>query len=145
MSSITLSSITKGTDETLLDVDLIFDFLHNEARWSKGIPRSTVERSISNSLCFGAYFEDSQIGFARVVSDLATFGNLVDVFVLPEYRGQGISRLLLEALNDHPDLQGLRRFMLTTSYKQSLYAKFGFTEIRQPRVFMEKFDPEAYT
>ena len=140
-----VSDIRVSTDKDLLDVDLIFEFLHYEARWCKGIPRNVVEKSISNSLCFGAYLETAQIGFARVVSDFATFANLVDVFVLPQHRGMGISRLLLDAVNDHPDLQGLRRFMLATSDKQNLYEKFGFTELERPEIFMEKFDPGAYT
>ena len=134
-----------STEKSRLDVNLIFYFLHNEARWCRGIPRPLVEKAIANSLCFGAYVDQSQIGFARVITDFATFGNLVDVFVVPDYRGKGVSRLLLDAVNEHSDLQGLRRFMLATSDKQSLYAKFGFTELARPEIFMEKFMPNVYT
>lgn len=139
------TDIEISTDKSRLDIDLIFDFLHNEARWCQGIPRPAVEKSIANSLCFGAYRAQAQIGFARVITDFATFGNLVDVFVLPEFRGHGVSRLLLDAVNEHPELQGLRRFMLATSDKQSLYAKFGFTDLSRPEIFMEKFDPDVYS
>lgn len=140
----TLSKIEVSDERSLLDIDLIYDFLHNEARWCKGIPREIVERSIENSLCFGAYSGDEQVGFARMVTDYATFGNLVDVFVLSEMRGLGIARLLLDAINEHPRLQGLRRIMLATSDKQGLYSKFGFQELIRPDIFMEKFDPDVY-
>jgi len=132
-------------DKSLLNFDVIFRFLNEEARWSKGIPRETVKRSIKNSLCIGAYLNGDQVGFARMVTDYATFGNLVDVLVLSEYRGNGISRLLLEAMNDHPDLQGLRRIMLATSDKQKLYEKFGYTELGHPEIFMEKYNPNVYS
>jgi len=133
-----------STDKSLLDIDLIFQFLHNEARWSQGIPRILVEKAILNSLCFGVYLNQAQIGFARVVTDCATFANLVDVFLVSEHRGKGFSRVLLEAINEHPDLQNIRRFMLATSNKKSLYAKFGFKELDQPEIFMEKFVPDVY-
>ncbi len=133
-----------STDKSRLDIDLIFHFLSSEARWCLGIPRATVEKSIENSLCFGAYLNGQQVGFARVVTDYATFGNLVDVFVLPEYRGTGVARQLLEAVVDHPELVGLRRFMLATSDKQELYQKFGFSELGRPEIFMEVFRPDIY-
>jgi len=140
-----LPTIIISTDKSLLNIELVHNFLHYEARWCRGIPRDVVEKAIVNSLCFGAYAEGSQVGFARVVTDYATYGNLVDVFVLAEHRGKGISRLLINAVNEHSDLQGLRRFMLATSDKQALYKKFGFTELVRPEIFMEKFNPEAYT
>ena len=133
-----------STERTRLDIDFVFNFLHNDARWCQGIPRSVVEKSIANSLCFGAYVGAAQVGFARMVTDYATFGNLVDVFVTAEYQGQGVARRLLEAVNSHPQLQGLRRVTLATSDKQKLYTKFGFTKLARPEIFMEKFDPDVY-
>jgi N-acetylglutamate synthase-like GNAT family acetyltransferase len=133
-----------SSEKSKLDIDFIFEFLHHQARWCQGIPRSVVETSIANSLCFGAYLGSQQIGFARMVTDYATFGNLVDVFVKPEYQDKGVARQLLEAVNAHPKLQGLRRVTLATSDKQALYAKFGFEELARPEIFMEKFDPDVY-
>ena len=127
-----------------LDIDMIFNFLNVEARWCHGIPRDTVEKALKNSLCFGAFFNGSQIGFARMVTDYTTFGNLVDVFVLPEYRGKGVSKQLMLAVGAHPELQGLRRIMLATSDKQSMYAKYGFKSLGWPEIFMELFDAEVY-
>lgn len=133
-----------STDKSLLNVALIHEFLHDEARWCRGIPRDVVEKAIANSLCFGAYDGVSQVGFARVVTDCATFANLVDVFVISDYRGKGISRLLIDAVIEHAELQGLRRFMLATSDKHALYEKFGFIPLGRPEIFMENFDPDVY-
>ena len=140
-----MDDLIVSTDKDRLDIEFIFNFLHNEARWCKGIPRDLVEKSIENSLCFGAYIGSKQVGFARMVTDYATFGNLVDVFVAEELRGKGISRVILETVNDHPELQGLRRITLATSDKQKLYEKFGYTELARPEIFMEKFDPLVYS
>lgn len=140
-----MEDIQISTDKSELDTEMIFDFLHNEARWCKGIPRPVVEKAIKHSLCFGAYTGTRQIGFARMVTDYATFGNLVDVFVVEELRGKGISRIILNAVSNHPELQGLRRITLATSDKQELYAKFGYTELGRPEIFMEKFDPMVYS
>ena len=134
-----------STDKNELDRELIFNFLHNDACWCKGIPRELVEKSIKHSLCFGAYIGSQQVGFARMVTDYSTFGNLVDVFVIQELRGKGISRSILNAVNDHPEIQGLRRITLATSDKQELYAKFGYKELARPEIFMEKFDPLVYS
>lgn len=133
-----------STDRDRLDVDLIHRFLSEQSHWARGIPRETVERSIAGSLCFGAYLNGRQVGFARVISDFATFGWLVDVFVLPERRGQGIGKRLVDAVVAHPDLQGLRRFGLTTADAHGLYARYGFANPRWPERFMERFDPELY-
>ncbi|MHA2940401.1 GNAT family N-acetyltransferase [Vibrio sp. RC27] len=140
-----MEGLTISTDKNELDRELIFNFLHNEARWCKGISRNLVEKSIEHSMCFGAYIGSRQVGFARMVTDYSTFGNLVDVFVVEEFRGNGISKVLLNAVNDHPELQGLRRITLATSDKQKLYAKFGYTELSRPEIFMEKFDPLVYS
>jgi GNAT superfamily N-acetyltransferase len=133
-----------STCKEKLDIDFIHAFLSTEARWCLGIPRSVVEKAIANSLCFGAYLNGQQVGFARMVTDCATFGNLVDVFVVKEHQGQGVSRVILEAVNKHPDLQGLRRITLATSDKHGLYSKFGFEPLSRPGIFMEKFDAEVY-
>ncbi len=128
-----------------LDVDFIFSFLHFEARWCKGIPRELVEIALENSFCFGAFLGQQQVGFARMVTDYATFGNLVDVFVKQEFRGKGIARTMLNAVSEQPELQGLRRITLATSDKHELYAKFGYQELARPDIFMEKFNPLVYS
>lgn len=139
-----MDSFLVSTDKLALQVETIHDFLCNQSTWARGIPLATVERSIENSLCFGGYLEGRQIAFARVISDFATFANLVDVFVLPEFRGKGYSRRLLEVIFKHPDLQGLRRFTLATSSAHGLYAKFGFQSLAHPDSFMEKYDRTIY-
>ena len=103
-----------STDLARLDVPMIYRFLSEDSTWAVGIGRDVVERAIDNSLCFGAYLDGRQVAFARVISDYATFANLVDVFVLPAYRGHGYSKQLIQAVMDHPSLQGLRRFTLAT-------------------------------
>ena len=133
-----------STDKSRLDLGVIHGFLTN-SYWSLGIPRETVQKAIENSLCFGAYdSEGKQIGFARVVTDKASFAYLADVFVLPEFRGQGISRLLMEAYDNHPDLQGLRRHMLATSDAHGLYKKYGFEPVPNPEILMQRHDPDVY-
>lgn len=136
--------ITISDDKSRLNIEMIFEFLNKEARWCKGIPRETVERSIDNSLCIGAYYNGKQIGFGRVVTDYATFGNVVDIFVLPDYRNRGIAKFIMNAIVECPSLQGLRRITLATSDKQELYAKFGFTALQRPNIFMEIHDPNVY-
>ncbi|EPR9360689.1 GNAT family N-acetyltransferase [Acinetobacter baumannii] len=133
--------ITSPTD---LDLEMIYKFLNQDAGWSKGIPRYIFDRAVSNSLCFGGFLGQQQIAFARVISDYATFANLVDVFVLPEYRGHGYSKVLLSEILLHPDLQGLRRFTLATADAHSLYAQFGFTAPQRPNSLMERYFPEIY-
>ena len=126
------------------DVDLIHRFLSEESAWAQGIPVETVRESIEHSLNFGGFLGSSQVAFARVVSDYATFAYLVDVFVLQEHRGNGYSAALMSAIVGHPRLQGLRRFMLATSSAHGLYEKFGFTSPVKPQSLMEKFVPNAY-
>jgi len=134
-----------STDRTELDVELIHGFLSREAYWSRGIPRETVERAIAGSQCFGGYIDGAgQVAFARVVTDGATFGYLADVFVLPAHRGCGYGRQLVDAVLAHPQLQGLRRFMLATSDAHGLYAQFGFTEPARPQTLMEILRPGIY-
>ncbi|MCC3155768.1 GNAT family N-acetyltransferase [Hymenobacter sp. 15J16-1T3B] len=135
---------TLSTDPARLDVALIHDFLSNHSYWAPGISRELVERSIRHSLCFGLYAPDGrQAAFARIISDRATFAYLCDVFVLEEFRGRGLGKLLMQHISAHPELQGLRRWMLATRDAHSLYAQFGFTPLANPPRFMEnaKLDP----
>jgi GNAT superfamily N-acetyltransferase len=141
-----------SADPTKLDLDLIHKFLSEHSYWARGIPRDVVARSIANSLCFGAYAVANptaqadwlQVGFARVTTDRATFAYLADVFILPEHRGKGLSRRLMEAILAHPDLQGLRRWMLATADAHELYQRFGFTGLAQPDRFMQRHNPNVY-
>jgi GNAT superfamily N-acetyltransferase len=134
-----------STDRTLLDVDAIFRFLHEDAYWCKGIPRPRVECAIAHSLCFGIYANGgAQAGFARVVTDRASFGYIADVFVLPAWRGKGLSKHLMVAIQAHPALQGFRRWILATRDAHGLYAQFGFKPLARPEWAMERFDPTVY-
>ena len=132
-----------STDKARLDVALIHENLAR-SYWSSGIQREVVERAIANSVCFGAYHAREQVGFARVVSDCATFAYLCDVFVVAAWRGRGISKFLMECVKAHPDLQRLRRWMLATRDAHGLYAQFGFTPISAPERFMQIHDPHVY-
>ena len=132
------------TDRVELDVALIHRFLSQESTWAKGIPLATVQRSLETSLCFGGFLGREQVAFARVISDYATFANLVDVFVLPAHRGKGHSKAMMRAVLAHPDLQGLRRFTLATFDAHGLYRQFGFTEPANPQSFMERYFPGIY-
>ena len=125
-----------------LDITMIHGFLSAHSTWAQGIGRDLVQKSIDHSLCFGAYLGDRQIAFARVISDYATFANLVDVFVLPEHRGCGYGQALISAVMAHPQLQGLRRFTLATRDAHTLYARYGFTA---PQTLMERYVPGIYT
>lgn len=121
-----------STDRARMDVDTIHRYLSGESYWAKGIPRDLVERAIENSLCFGAFEGGAQVGFARVVTDCATFAYLADVFVLPSHRGRGIAKRIMEAVMAHPSLQGLRRWHLLTRDAHALYAQFGFAPLEAP-------------
>jgi GNAT superfamily N-acetyltransferase len=133
-----------STDKTKLDIPLIHNYLSKESYWAKNIPLEIVERSIENSLCFGVYLDDKQIGFARIMSDYATFAYLADVFILPAYRKRGVSKKLMEFIKEHPSLQGLRRWMLATLDAHGLYKQFGFSEMANPDRFMEISTPGLY-
>lgn len=126
------------TDKSRLDVPLIHQFLSQESYWALNIPLEIVERSIANSLCFGVYQQTQQVGFARVITDQATFAYLSDVFILPEHRGKGLSKLLVQTISDWPTLQGLRRWMLATNDAHRLYEQFGFTALDQPNLYMHR-------
>ena len=131
-----------STDPARLNVDLVYEFLQ-KSYWAKGRRRSVIERCIKNSLCFGVYQGGQQVGFARVVSDRAVFAHLMDVFVVPEFRGRGISKALMRAVLDHPDLQNLRVFLLATWDAHGLYAQFGFRSLTEPNHWMAIHDPES--
>lgn len=137
-------TITISDDQSRLDIPMIHRFLSEESTWAQGVPLSIVEKAIRNSLCFGAYEGQKQIGFARVVTDRATFAYLCDVFTVTAHRNRGISRLLMEAVLAHPDLDGLRRFNLATSTASGLYSKFGWTPLSKPELHMERYFPDIY-
>jgi GNAT superfamily N-acetyltransferase len=133
-----------STDRTRLDPDLIYNFLTN-CYWAKGISRETVLRSIENSLCFGIYAQGKQVGFARVISDFATFAYIGDVFVLESHRGHGLGKWMMKCIiMRHPQLQRSRRWSLVTRDAHSLYAQFGFTPLKKPENYMELHDPAVY-
>jgi GNAT superfamily N-acetyltransferase len=130
-------------DKQRLDIEAIHAFLA-QSYWSPGIPRAVVERAIANSLCFAVFHGDQQVGFARVITDTATFAYLADVYVLPQHRGKGLSKRLVEQVIQHPDLQGLRRMMLATLDAHGLYLKYGFKPLAAPERVMEIHDPNVY-
>ena len=132
-----------STDEERLDLEMVHGFL-TESYWAEGISREVVARSIQNSLCFGVFCDGKQIGFARVISDYATFAYIGDVFVLESYRGHGLGKWLMECVIGHPWLQGLRRWTLLTRDAHGLYGQFGFTPLKKPDRYMELHDPEVY-
>jgi GNAT superfamily N-acetyltransferase len=131
------------TDPARLDLDFIHGYLVR-SYWAEGIPRETVERSVANSLAFGVYERDKQVGFARVITDYATFAYLADVFIIESHRGRGLSKFLMQCITEHPQLQGLRRRVLATLDAHGLYAQFGFGQLKSPERYMEAFDPDVY-
>ncbi len=133
-----------STDPARLDIDAIHKFLANWPGWeTDGIPRQTLERAIRNSLCFGVYEGERQIGFARVVTDYATFAFVLDDYIEESHRGRGLGKWLMQSIREHPALQGLRRWMLYT-HDQRIYAKVGYKALRDPATYMEIFDPSSY-
>jgi GNAT superfamily N-acetyltransferase len=132
-----------STDAERLDLDVIHRFLTN-SYWANGIPREVVERSIQNSLVFGLFDGNTQIGFARVITDLATFAYIGDVFVLDAYRGRGLGKWMMECIEQHPSLQGLRRWSLVTRDAHGLYARCGFIPLKKPENWMERHNPSVY-
>jgi N-acetylglutamate synthase-like GNAT family acetyltransferase len=132
-----------STDPAKFDLDAIHAYLVR-AYWSQGIPRKTVECAVANSLCFALLHGKAQIGFARIVTDSATFAYLCDVYILEDYRGKGLSKWLMECVMGHPSLQGLRRFSLATRDAHGLYHQFGFRGLGKPEVIMEILRPDIY-
>jgi len=132
-----------STDKNRLDLAVIHDFL-TTSYWAAGIPIETVKKSLEHSLNFGVYKEGEQVGFARVITDYATFAYIGDVFILEDYRGQGLSKWLMQVIADHAELQGLRRWVLLTRDAHGLYRKTGFMEPVNPKRYMEKIFPDVY-
>lgn len=141
---ITFDNFTITTDKTKMDIVAIHDFLSKYSGWSINIPFERVKTSIDNSLNFGLFHNDKQIGFARVISDLSTIAYLGDIYILNNYRGQGLSKKLMECVMSHPNLKGLRRWILLTSTADWLYKKYGFIKLPKPELYMELFDPNVY-
>ena len=137
-------TFTVTCDPAKLDLAVITEFLAS-SYWAKGIPAATVAKSLEGSLCFAVLDGERQIGFARVITDRATIAYLGDVFILPGYRGRGLSKWLMECVLSHPDLQGLRRWVLATRDAHGLYKQFGFTPLKRPEVFMERHNPDIYS
>jgi GNAT superfamily N-acetyltransferase len=138
-----LGNYVLSDDRSRVDLKIVHDFLRT-AYWSEEIPIEIVEASIANSLCFGIYLEQSQVAFARVVTDYATFAYLADVFVLPEYRGQGLSKWMMSGIMSHDGLKSVRRFMLLTRDAQGLYSQFGFAPLTEPDRVMEISEVDFY-
>ena len=141
-------NISISTDVSEMNFAMIHSFL-SQSYWAKGIPEQVLFKALENSLCFGLFIQEGtqnnkQIGFARMITDRSTFAYLADVFVLPDYRGQGLSKKLLDAVITHPDLQGLRRLMLATLDAHGIYEKYGFTKLENPEIFMQKWNPDIY-
>ena len=128
------------TDKGRLVLETIHGFLKT-SYWASGVSADVVMRSVENSLAFGLFADEEQIGFARVVTDYATFAYLADVFVLEPHRGRGLGRWMMEVMFSHPELQGLRRWMLATRDAHGLYREYGFAELEDPQIFMEKYSP----
>jgi GNAT superfamily N-acetyltransferase len=136
-------SFTVTTDPARLDLRMVAGFL-SSSYWATRIPFDTVARSVANSLCFNLLDEQRQIGFARVISDYATVAYLGDVFILPSHRGRGLSKWLMECVVSHPELQGLRRWLLATRDAHELYRQYGFEPLGNPQLFMERHFPNVY-
>jgi GNAT superfamily N-acetyltransferase len=133
-----------STERARLQLDAIHKFLSEESYWARERTLEQTQGGIENSLSFGVYTSEKQIGFARVVTDYATFAYIGDVFILNEYRGQGLSKWLMETIVSHPELQGLRRWILATKDAHTLYEKTGFSGLKFPERWMEKTAPNAY-
>jgi GNAT superfamily N-acetyltransferase len=137
-------NFTISTDRSRLNRSVIHEYLSRSSYWAKSIPREIVERSIENSLTFGVYDGADQVGFARVITDQATFAYVCDVFVLESHRGHGLGVWLMETIRAHPDLQNLRKWVLTTRDAHGLYRKSGFREVEDPVRYMEILDRQIY-
>ncbi|MCC6180238.1 MAG: GNAT family N-acetyltransferase [Bacteroidia bacterium] len=142
---ITFDTFSITTDKSKMDITAIHDFLSKYSGWSGNIPLDRVKTSIDNSLNFGLFDNNKQIGFARIISDFSTIAYLGDIYVLHNYRGQGLSKKLMDVVMGHPNLQGLRRWILLTSTADWLYEKYGFIKLPKPELYMEIFDTNVYT
>lgn len=134
---------TISTDSSRFDLEMVYDFL-THCYWAEGIPRDMVQRSVDNALCFGVFAEEKQVGFARVITDRATYAYIGDVFILESHRGRGLSKLLMKAIMEHPELQGFRRWSLVTDDAHGLYKQFGFRPVKNPEKYMEIVNSNVY-
>jgi N-acetylglutamate synthase-like GNAT family acetyltransferase len=141
--TVTKDNYSITTDKTKLDIDFIHQFLTG-SYWAEGISKEIVSRSVNGSLCFGVFDGDKQIGFARMVTDKATFAYLADVFIDKAYQGKGLSKWLMQVIMQHPDLQGLRRILLATRDAHGLYKQSGFTQLNNPERWMQIHNPDVY-
>ena len=133
-----------STDRYEIDIDAVFAFISN-SYWAEGIPKKLLVKAINNSLCFSIFDQsNAQVGFARVITDTATFAYLADVYIVDEHRGKGLSKMLVETIVNHAELQGLRRFMLATSDAHGLYQQYGFSSMSRPEMMMEIAKPDVY-
>ncbi|WP_249384032.1 GNAT family N-acetyltransferase [Chitinivorax sp. B] len=132
------------TDPARMDLRVVHDFIANRSYWARNIPFDTFERSVTHALCFGVYAGDRIIGFARLITDRATIAYLGDVFIHEGFRGKGLSKWLMDCITAHPELQGLRRWILATQDAHGLYEQYGFRSLAAPERFMEKCPPIPY-
>jgi GNAT superfamily N-acetyltransferase len=132
---------TISTEKDLLNIDIIYNYLNDDSYWAQGIPREKLKKAIANSMCFGVYHQGTQAGFARVVTDYATFAYICDVFVLPDFRKKGVSKWLIQTIVNHPDLAGLRLWSLGTADAHGLYSQFGFKQLAHPERQMQILTP----
>ena len=134
---------TISSDQSQMDLDAIHTYL-SQSYWSAGVPKATLATALHNSLCFGVFCADQQIGFARLITDKATFAYLADVYILQQHRGKGLSKWLMQEIIQHPENQGLRRVVLATKDAHSLYAQYDFKALTHPDLFMELWTPDVY-
>lgn len=139
----TNGSIHITTDRSKMDIDLIYNFLTN-AYWSTGKPKWVVKKSIKNSLCFGVFYKNQQVGFARVITDYVTFAYIADLFILEEFRGKGISKLLIKHILEYKKLIKMKKWILATKDAHALYEKFGFEVVKDSKKYMELISENAY-
>lgn len=132
-----------STDPAKIDIAVVHGFLTG-CYWARGIPEEVVRKSIENSICYGVYKKDEQVGFARIITDRATFSYIADVFILEPHRGQGLSKWMMECIMAHPELHGLRRQALITADAHGLYEQFGFVRVKNPERWMERHNPDVY-
>jgi GNAT superfamily N-acetyltransferase len=135
---------TISTDREKLDLHFIHDFLSGESYWLPGVPFERVQKAADHSLNFGLYYQDKQIGYARIVTDFTRIAYLADVFITDAYRGRGLSKWLIQVIMDHPDLQHLSRWMLNTRDAHGLYEQFGWTRPIKPETYLEIYHPDSY-
>jgi GNAT superfamily N-acetyltransferase len=133
-----------SSNKTKIDIEFVHNYLSNESYWSKNIPLDIVKTAIENSICFSLFYKETQIGFARVITDKATFGYLADVFILEPHRGKGLSKWLMQTILEHVELQGFRSWMLATKDAHGLYEKFGFKLTNDTTRIMRKQGIEGY-